>query len=159
MADTEKLKKGLEEVVKEVLDKMGVTGSVSLVTDAFAENKSISVEIQSEDSSYLIGKFGINLNALQHICRIIAKRKLGEEIFFSIDVNNYRQKQTQNIIEMANSAISEALEKNKPITLRPMNAFERRLVHVQVAENGKVESESIGEYEERRVIIKPKEEF
>jgi len=155
MADIDKKKKELEKIIREMMDGIGVIGNISLATDAFSESEIISVEIQSEDSSYLIGKFGVNLNAFQHICRIIARRKIGEEINFSIDVNNYRQKQSQYIIDLANSTIDEVIKKDKSIELRPMNAFERRLVHIQVSENDKVESESAGEEENRRVIIKP----
>jgi len=157
MTEFDQKKKALEEIIKEVLDKMGISGKVFLSTNAFTENEAISVEIQSEDSSYLIGKFGVNLNSLQHICRIIAKKKIGEEINFSIDVNNYRQKQIQGIIDLANTAIQEVIEKKEPVKLRPMNAFERRLIHVQVSENDKVVSESTGDGEERSVTIKPAE--
>ena len=157
MTEFDQKKKALEEIIKEILNRMGISGKIFLTTNAFDESKAILVEIQSEDSSYLIGKFGINLNSLQHICHIIAKKKIGEEINFSIDVNNYRQKQIQGIIDLANTAIQEVIEKKEPVKLRPMNAFERRLVHVQVSENDKVVSESAGEGENRSVTIKPAE--
>lgn len=154
--DTEKQKKALEEIVGEILEKMGISANILLTTNAFSDENGILVEIQSEDSSYLIGKFGINLSALQHICRIIIKKKLDEDVRFSIDINGYREKQSQNIKDIANSAINETLEKNKTIELKPMNGYERRLVHIQVSENDLVESESVGEGEERRVAISPK---
>jgi spoIIIJ-associated protein len=157
MTEFDQKKKALEEIIKEILNRMGISGKIFLTANAFDESKAILVEIQSEDSSYLIGKFGINLNSLQHICRLIARKKIGEEINFSIDVNNYRQKQIQGIIDLANTAIQEVIEKKEPVKLRPMNAFERRLVHVQVSENEKVVSESAGEGENRSVTIKPAE--
>ncbi|MDD3607790.1 MAG: KH domain-containing protein [Candidatus Moranbacteria bacterium] len=157
MTEFDQKKKALEEIIKEILNRMGISGKIFLTANAFDESKAILVEIQSEDSSYLIGKFGINLNSLQHICRLIARKKIGEEINFSIDVNNYRQKQIQGIIDLANTAIQEVIEKKEPVKLRPMNAFERRLVHVQVSENDKVVSESAGEGENRSVTIKPAE--
>lgn len=150
----EESKKILEEVTKEILEKMGIKASVCIATNALDDQNSLIVEIDTQDSSFLIGKRGINLAAFQHICRLLTRKKLGEVLNFSIDVNNYRQKQQEHIVQTTQQAIEETLKTGKPIELQPMNAFERRLVHMEASESDKIETESIGEGEERRVVIK-----
>lgn len=153
---TEEQKNVLKEVATEVLEKLYIKGNVFIVTDAMPDNdESVCVQIQSQDSGYLIGKSGNNLFALQHLIRIIVSKKMEEKINFIVDVNSYIENQREDIIDKANFAIKEVEETGKSIELQPMNSYERRLVHVRVSKKDSVESESIGEGLDRRVLIKP----
>jgi spoIIIJ-associated protein len=153
---TEEQKNVLKEVTTEILEKLNIKGTVYIVTDAMPGNdESVCVQIQSQDSGYLIGKSGNNLFALQHLIRILVSKRTEEKINFIVDVNSYVENQREEIIEKANNAISEVEETGKEIELSPMNSYERRLVHVRVSQKNKVESESIGEGLSRRVLIKP----
>ncbi len=153
---TEEQKNVLKEVTTEVLEKLNIKGNVFIVTDAIPGNdESACVQIQSQDSGYLIGKSGNNLFALQHLIRILVSKRVEEKINFIVDVNSYIENQREDVIDQANTAISEVEETGKEIELRPMNSYERRLVHIRVSQKNSVESESIGEGFERRVLIKP----
>ncbi len=151
----EESKKTLEKITKEMLEKMGIKASVKIATNALDEQNSFTVEIDTQDSSFLIGRGGINLTAFQHICRLLVRKKLERPVNFFIDVNNYRQKNQENLIKDTQKAIRQALEKGEEVEMPPMNAYERRLVHMEAAENENIESESIGDGEERRTIIRP----
>jgi spoIIIJ-associated protein len=133
---------------------MDIQGTVYIAENAVSEDSAISIEIQTSDSSYLIGRGGINLSALQHIIRILARRKIGEQMQFTVDVNGYRDDQKQIIINKTQEVIEEIRNRKESIELSPMNSYERRLVHMEVSKNSDVESDSIGEDEERRVVIK-----
>jgi spoIIIJ-associated protein len=153
---TKEQKKVLKEVTEEILEKMDMKGNVFIVTDAMPDNEdSICVQIQSKDSGFLIGKSGNNLFALQHLVRILVSKRLEEKINFIVDVNSYVENQREDIIEKASSAIREVEKTGKEVELEPMNSYERRLVHVKVSQKDTVESESLGEGFERRVLIKP----
>lgn len=153
---TEEQKNVLKEVTTEVLEKLYIKGNVFIVTDAMPDNdESVCVQIQSQDSGYLIGKSGNNLFALQHLIRIIASKRMEERINFIVDVNSYVENQREDIIDKANFAIKEVEETGKPVELQPMNSYERRLVHVKASKKDSVESESVGEGLDRRVLIKP----
>lgn len=155
---TEEQKNVLKEVTTEVLEKLYIKGNVYIVTDAMPDDEeSVCVQIQSQDSGYLIGKSGNNLFALQHLIRIIASKRMEDKINFIVDVNSYVENQREDIIEKANTAITEVEKTGQSVELNPMNSYERRLVHVRVSKNNSVESESIGEGLERRVLIKPAE--
>jgi len=152
---TDKQKKVLEEVTKEILDKIGVISNIFIVTSAMPdEDDSICVQIQSKDSSYLIGKSGNNLFALQHLIRIIVSKRLEDRLNFIVDVNSYIENQREDIMDRAAKIITEVEETGKSIELTPMNSYERRLVHIKVAQKDSVLSESVGEGLERRVLIK-----
>jgi spoIIIJ-associated protein len=153
---TEEQKKILKEVTEEILEKMDIKGTVFIVTDAMPDNdESLCVQIQSKDSGFLIGKSGNNLFALQHLVRILVAKKLEERVNFIVDVNSYVENQREDIIDKASFAIKEVEKTGKEVELEPMNSYERRLVHVKVSQKNTVESESIGEGFERRVLIKP----
>lgn len=157
---TEEKKKILEETVKELLDKMGFKANVFTAIDAtssesLAEGNTISVEIQVEDSNYLIGKHGVNLAALQHLCRVIVRKKSAETISFTLDVNGYRQEHKLSIIRIAQEMAKKAIADKKVVVMRPMSAYERRLVHVELAKMEGIQTESIGQGEDRKILIKP----
>lgn len=151
--ENESKKKALESITKELLGKMGIDATVYIAENLISENGAISIEIQTSESSYLIGRGGINLSALQHIIRIIARKKIGEQIQFTVDVNGYRDDQRQIIIDKAQEMIEEVRRKKKAIELSPMNSYERRIVHMEISKHNDISSDSIGEGEERRVVI------
>lgn len=153
--EIEDKKKVLEEITKSLLDGMGFKAEVIIATSAVSDDDSISVEIQTDESKYLIGRFGVTLAAFQHICRILVRKRLDEQVNFTVDVNNYREKQQQIIFDITKEAIQKVLSDNESVELRPMNSYERRLVHLETAKNENIASESVGEDEERRVVIKP----
>ena len=73
-----------------------------------------------------------------------------------IDINNYKDQRVDQIRNMAIKAIMNVKESNQELELAPMKAFERRIVHMEVKSDGEIDSESIGEGDERRIVIKPK---
>jgi len=107
------------------------------------------------DSRFLIGQHGSNLYALEHLIRSIVYSS-GYNARISIDINDYKAEKDKMIANIAKDAATQASLEKKPIVLRPMNAYERRIVHMNVADDDRVETESIGEGDARKVIIKPK---
>lgn len=145
----------LEETAKEILEKMGFKATVFIATDAMGEDDLFSVEIQTDESGYLIGKRGLNLAAFQHIFRIIIRKKTKEKIHFTVDINNYRQDKKQEITNIAREAL-ERLQKEDltEIALPPMNGFERRIVHMELEAVEGITTESTGLDFDRKIIIK-----
>ncbi|MFW5884793.1 MAG: protein jag [Patescibacteria group bacterium] len=152
----EERKKILEGITKEILDKMDIQANIYIASDAMPEDDSIYIQIHSQESGNLIGKSGAHLFALQHIIRVMAMKKIGERINFTVDVNSYIENQKEALMEKVLETIDKVQKKQEPIELPPMNAYERRLVHMKVAAKSDLETDSIGEGDERRVVIKPK---
>jgi len=120
----------------------------------------IWVEIESkEDPNLLIGKLGANLAALQHLLRLIVRRKLNEGVNFIVDVNQYKENRLDYLEKLAQASAATVIKTQKPKILEAMSAYERRVIHLALADNDAVATESEGEGEERRVIIKIKPEI
>jgi len=139
--------------IKEILEKM----TFPKVEIEFYENEEeIGIfNIKTEESNFLIGQHGVNLQALQHITRVVSKDNLPEKTNFILDVNSYRKEKNNSIEIMARTAAQEAIQEKKDIVLRPMTPYERRVVHLELSKNEQVKTESIGEGEGRRIVIKP----
>lgn len=148
----------MKSKINELVDKMGFPAEIEVSKEGeeSALEKNFICNIKTEDSSYLIGQHGINLQALQHIARIIIRKQLGTGANFILDVNSYRQEKNKSISSFAKSMANQAVVEKKAMILRPMSPYERRLVHLELSENEEVTTESIGEGEERRIIIKPR---
>ncbi len=147
----------IEETAEEVLGKMGFETTLTVATSVTENNskESITLEIESPDSKFIIGKQGATLISLQHILKMLVQSKSDEYINFSVDVNGYRQQQDNYIREIAHDMASEAVINGRAITMESMNGYERRLVHLELEKNANVKTESIGEGEDRKVIISP----
>lgn len=90
---------------------------------------------------------------VEHLTRLIARKNALDSVF--IDINNYRKERESLIVELAKASARKALLKKEEITLPPMNAYERRLIHLELSTRPDVKTESMGEGKERHVIVKP----
>jgi len=147
----------LKKFIEKVLQKAGFSDCVVQVVEE-PENPLV-FDIHSESfANMLIGQNGENLRALQYIVRLLVRKHLEEDlkIPFIIDVNGYRRQKDETIFALVDEAVECAIREKKATFLRPMTPYERRLVHVRLAENETVVTESIGERDERKVVIKPK---
>ena len=77
------------------------------------------------------------------------------KVNFVLDVNSYRQEKNESVTKMAVEMAEQSLREKRAIVLRPMSAYERRIVHVELAKNKQIATESIGEGEDRKVMVKP----
>lgn len=145
----------IKKTVEELLEKMGFAAQVA-VSDSEKEDASVICNITTKnDSSFLIGQHGANLQAIQHIARLMIRKNLPEKIRFILDVNFYRQQKNQSIIEQARAAANEALSQGRAVFMSPMSTYERRIVHLELSKNSQVSTESTGEGEERKIVVKP----
>lgn len=142
----------IESSIKEILDKLGVRCEMT-----FQEGGDGSwFVINTEEAPLLIGEGGQNLSALNYIVKKIAEKKFpGGYPGFSLDVNDYQKKKIEEIKELARMHAQRVRYFKKEVEMRPMNAYERRIVHASLQEYPDITTESRGEGPERRVVIKP----
>ncbi|MDD3487048.1 MAG: hypothetical protein PHF35_01555 [Candidatus Moranbacteria bacterium] len=146
----------LEKITEETLEKMTFRDfKINLQVEGGEDGENFFVNIETPESNLLIGQYGITLSALQHILRLLVRRRTEERFKFLVDVNNYLQQKTGSIAEIAVEAAKQAINERKPVVLRPMSAYERRLVHLELSGNENVKTESIGEGENRKVVVRP----
>ena len=147
-----------EKVISELLDYL--LGAMNVQADAYVleelDEGSLVFEIEGEDSGLIIGHRGDTIRAFQLLVRMLLKEKLGRPSKFIIDVEDYRNRRLNKVKEVALSSAEKAVASNCSITLDPMPANERRMVHMSLAENDQVSTESKGQGRGRRVIIHPR---
>ncbi len=115
------------------------------------------IDIKGEDLGLLIGRRGDTLIALQYLVNLMLGRKYPGRGGVTIDVEHYKHRNEERIMNMAQRMGDRVRETGNAITLEPMSAAERRLVHVAFADDPELETNSIGEGENRKVVISPKQ--
>lgn len=143
-------------ITQELLLRSGFSGEVALIPGGQGGLPTLTI-VSEQDLSMLIGKNGQNLNALEHLVRLIANRRqlVLDAIPFILDINNYRRSRSRQLVELAKTAAQRVISTQRAEALIPMTAFERRLVHTELATHREVETESIGNEPRRRIVIKP----
>jgi spoIIIJ-associated protein len=146
----------ITKLVEELVSGMGFQAKVRVVVSEDAPPSYLcSIEV-GEGQNFLIGQYGMNLAALQHLVRIMARKKIGEKMDIIVDVNDYFLEKKELLEKEALQTLEEALQNNVSVAMRPMLPYERKVVHAFLAQNESVVTESVGIGEERKVIVKPR---
>lgn len=161
----------IKNEIKDLLERMGFGRELETIDVHEGTTNRYSVrlhgtirideEYQEEDgqkmsvSSMLIGERGNNLSALEYLLKRLIYKKYGEDVKFTLDINDYRMKRLEDLKQDVKSAAKEVRTYRKEVPLRPMSSFERRIVHLLLAEYPDITTESIGKEPYRKVIIKP----
>ena len=115
----------------------------------------LPINLKTDEPQILIGEGGQTLVEIQHLLKTILKKKIQEPFFIDLDINGYKKKKIEYLKELAKSAADEVALTKKEKSLAPMPAYERRIIHLELADRQNVTTESIGQEPERRIIIKP----
>ena len=135
-----------------LLEKMGVSAEIEVLP-----SDPPLLNIKPEEPGSLIGHRGEGLRAMQHLVRLMLVRD-GIESNVLVDIDGYRERQHQQLQEMAAKKADQVVQTGRLAVLQPMSSYERRLVHTALAERDDVITESLGEGRERRVMIKKADE-
>ena len=145
--------------VQELLEHMGVFGEVEARIGEISEDDKgqapIIINIKGNDLSILIGRRAETLDALQLITRMIVGKELGHSAHLIVDVEGYRNRREESLRELAQKMAGQAIELGRKQELEPMTPAERRIIHIELRENGEVSTESSGSEPKRKVVIIP----
>lgn len=122
------------------------------------EDGAIEVAIEGKELNFLIGYQGKSLKAMQSLVSQFLFKETNDKTPISIDINGYRNKKIERLYDLTKGFIDKVRFFRREIQLPPMNAWERRQIHVFVEEYDDITSESTGEGRNRRVVLKQKEE-
>ena len=138
------------DYLEELLDIADLDGDL----DMDVEGDRASVQIDGDDLGLLVGSNGEVLEALQELTRLAVYRETGERSRLMLDVGGHRAAQRTRLVALAKTSIAEVTGSGQPLSLDPMSAFERKVVHDAVAAAG-LTSESEGAEPRRHVVILP----
>ena len=144
-------------VLNELISKMGVSAMVNL---KHADREDIGgpvFDIDGDDSGLLIGRRGETLRALQSLVTYIASRELNNRVNVFLDVAGYQERRHKSLRNLANRVAEEVTANNQSTTLEPMPANERRIVHLALADNPNVVTNSTGFGPGRQIVVEPSE--
>ncbi len=145
----------MKNLTKELFSKMGFEASSIDVLENKDLKGSNVVSVKVESPGLLIGEKGANLVYIEHILRLLMLKKLQNTPRFILDINNYRKDRESYLRELAQEMAKKTLLTKEPITLFPMSAYERRIIHLELSGRPDVLTESSGEKNERSVVIRP----
>lgn len=152
MITTEQLGE-IEQMARELFEKLGAEASLKATLE---QDGSILVAAELAEPQILIGEAGETLLELQHLLRLMARKKVEEPAQLYLDINEYRKSKESYLKTLANTVADEVILIKKEKELPAMPPRDRRIIHLVIEERGDVVSESIGEEPARRVVIKPK---
>lgn len=116
----------------------------------------LNVNITNAELGYLIGYRGETLYAIQNILSAIAGKQIDNKVRVILDIEGYKAKRQKTLEDLAQKVAKTVINTRKSVTLEPMMAYERKIIHTKLQNNSKVETKSIGEEPRRRVVIQLK---
>jgi len=141
--------KVVTETLDTLLELLGVTGKVEVVSDDIP----LSLDIKGDDLGILIGRRGQTLASLEYITKLIVVGRLKTWLPLTVDVAGYKKRRVDSLQSLALYLAEQVKSRRRAITMEPMPADERRIVHLTLADNPDVTTQSIGEGEGRKVVI------
>ena len=154
--DENELNLGKQKVDKFLEDFVKNFNNLTYKTEIDLKNGFLKIDIEGEDSKTLIGYRGEVLNSLQVILNSIAKKDSKEKVRIILNISNYREKREKSLEELADKISKTVLKTGKSVTLEPMMAYERKIIHNRLQSSDKVKTYSIGEEPYRKVVIAKK---
>lgn len=147
----------ISQIIKDLFERVGFDfENFNIEKSSGPEGEAFIVKIESKgDCSLLLDDRGRNLKAFERLAKIIAAKKIDQKLSLVIDLNNFLEKRNNKISELARLVAKKVETTQRAYVLRPMSAYERRLVHLELTSWPNITTESIGEEPKRRVVIKP----
>lgn len=133
--------------------------SLDLPDLAEVEEKNSSVveaSVKMQEPQVLIGQNGQTLFEIQRILRLVLNKKLQKIFYLNLDINDYKKKKTDYLKDLARAMADRVFLERQEKALPPMFAYERKIIHSELAKRTDISAESVGEGPERHIIIKPK---
>ncbi len=142
-----------KEVLENLLSLVEISASVNLEAGGSGDQAVISLDIEGEDLGILIGRRGETLSSLQYLVNLIVGRRLKAGVGVVVDVAGYRQRRYESLRLLAQRLADQVRSTGSSVTLEPMPAAERRIIHLELKDDPYVTTQSIGQGEARKVAI------
>ena len=147
-----KAKENVETFLKEFFKKLNIDVNTEITTT----KDFINVNIKNENLGFLIGYRGETLYAMQNIISTIAGKGIDKRVKVVLDIEEYKEKREKTLKDLAEKIAKTVIKTKKSVTLEPMQAYERKIIHTELQDNKYVTTRSIGEEPHRKVVIELK---
>lgn len=152
----DELDKLIDVALRILRDLLGFFDAGDAPIDEYdGEDGELILDVSAPDLAVLIGRHGRTLDSFQSIFSLLVSRKLGFRYPFVVDIEGYKSRRQDKIADMAHRAAARAIKIGESVSLQPMNAYERRLVHIALRDDDRVETHSEGDDPDRHVVVSP----
>ena len=138
---------------KEFLENVFNAMNMNVDIDVKQEGNEINIELSGDDMGVLIGKRGQTLDSLQYLTSLVVNKGTSEYIRVKVDTEDYRKRRKETLENLAKNLAYKVKRTKKPVTLEPMNPYERRVIHSALQNDKYVSTHSEGEEPYRKVVI------
>jgi len=149
----------IKKIIKQLFKSIGIKEiEIDIKKDNSLKHREllmIYITVKPEYVEDLIKEGAVGLSSLQHLLRLMIFRKNLSDDFIILDINNYKEKREEYLNKLAQETADDVRKTKKPVTLDSMSAYERRIIHLKLAEQSDIVSESTGLEPERKVIVRP----
>jgi len=143
----------VQQLAQDLLNRLEISGVVTVTTD---ETGAFRVHIETEETGLLIGHHGKTLESFQLLLGIVVSKQLGKWVKAYVNVGDYREKREETLMHMAQRAAERALTLGRPVELMRLSPAERRIIHLTLSGDDRIETESVGDGDSRVLMVKPK---
>ena len=148
------------EFLRRLIEGMDIDAEVTVrepETAADGEGRASAVlDIEGDDLGLLIGRRGTTLSALQYMVNVMLTRKMNSRVIITVDVERYHRRREETLQNLAQRMADRVSNSGRPMTLEPMPASERRIIHLALSEDEDIVTGSVGQGDERKVVIRPR---
>lgn len=146
----------IENIIKEFFLKAGSEAEIKKIyIEKEGETDSLIINIKTKEANIFIGKQGIVLSDIQLLLRKMIKKKTEKDYFLNLDIDDYKKYKEDYLRELAQNTANEAIRDKEKKELYLPSSFDRRIIHLELAKRIDIKIESIGERENRRIVIEP----
>ena len=146
--ELEKVKQNVETFLKDLSAKMQ-----EMTYEITSDDEYVYITLNGTNAGKLIGYRGETLNAMQTLLSAIANKDLEKKARIILDIENYREKRKSSLEELADKLARTVIRTGKQVTLEPMSAYERKIIHNRLQDSSRVRTYSVGEEPYRKVVI------
>ena len=149
-----KVKSSITDTAKDFLKDVFEAMNMVVVIDAkYEENKNLNVDLSGDEMGVLIGKRGQTLDSLQYLLSLVVNKESEEYIRVKVDTEDYRKRRKETLENLAKNIAYKVKRTKRPVSLEPMNPYERRIIHSALQNDKYVTTHSEGEEPFRRVVV------
>ena len=143
----------IAEKGKQFLDDMFTQMGLTVVIEKMMTKDKITFQVHGEDLGILIGKHGQTLDAIQYLTNLVAHKDVSGHCHIVVDVENYRSRREETLVNLAKRLASKVKRNRQKVSLEPMNAFERKIIHTALQGDKNIVTNSEGDEPFRHVVI------
>jgi len=142
----------IRQITKEFFQKTNFDVDIEFLSQ---KDLIIPINLKTDEPKILIGEKGQTLVEIQRLLKAISRRKINQEFYIDLDINDYKKKKIEYLKELAKSIADDVVLLKQEKELPSMSAYERRVIHMELAGREDIMTDSVGREPERKVVIRP----